>query len=120
MKDLLGREVKDLSGELWWGIERSKINWYPTIDYKKCIGCGICFITCAGKKVFDWDIEKNRPIVARPKNCMVGCTTCFVLCPNKAISFPSYDYLKDLIVKHDIVRKAKETIKNAIEKQKNP
>ena len=112
MKDLLGREIKDLSGELWWGIERSKINWHPTIDYQKCIGCGICFVTCAGKKVFDWDIEKGRPKVARLKNCMVGCTTCFVLCPNNAILFPSYDYLKDLIVKFDIVRKSKEKIKS--------
>ncbi len=114
MKDILGREIKDLSNDMWWGVKRTEIDWHPTIDYEKCIGCGICFITCAGKKVFDWNIEKNRPVVSRPKNCMVGCTTCFVLCPNNAISFSSYDYLKDLIVKFDIVKKSKDIIKKAM------
>ncbi|WP_457570047.1 4Fe-4S dicluster domain-containing protein [Desulfurobacterium sp.] len=118
MKDLLGREVKDLSEELWWGVKRKEIEWYPTINYEKCIGCGICFITCGGKKVFDWDIEKNRPIVARPYNCMVGCTTCRTLCPVDAISFPDKSYIRKLVKELNILQKAKERIEKAVSSQK--
>ncbi len=118
MKDLLGREVKDLSNELWWGVPRSQIEWYPTVDYSKCVGCGICFITCAGKKVFDWDVEKNRPVVARPYNCMVGCTTCATLCPVGAISFPSKDFIKKLVKENKLIQKAKKIIEEAVKKQK--
>jgi formate hydrogenlyase subunit 6/NADH:ubiquinone oxidoreductase subunit I len=32
--------------EMWHGIPRDKIPWYPTIDYKKCINCGKCEDYC--------------------------------------------------------------------------
>ena len=56
----------------WFGIPRKEIDWYPRIDYDRCIGCGLCFLTCGGRVVYDWDFEKMKPIVARPYNCMVG------------------------------------------------
>jgi len=92
-KDVLGRVIRDLSNTEWWGIPRKEIPWYPQVDYKKCIGCGLCFMTC-GRVVFDWDFEQMRPIVARPYNCLVGCTTCANLCPGKAINFPSLEILR--------------------------
>ncbi|MCD6084191.1 MAG: 4Fe-4S binding protein [Desulfurococcales archaeon] len=30
------------------GIPRKEMPWYPRIDYDRCIGCGICFLTCSG------------------------------------------------------------------------
>ena len=29
----------------WHGISREEIEWYPTIDYDKCVGCGMCFLS---------------------------------------------------------------------------
>lgn len=92
-KDVLGRVIRDLSNTEWWGIPRKEIPWYPQVDYKKCIGCGLCFMTC-GRVVYDWDFKQMRPIVARPYNCLVGCSTCANLCPREAINFPSLEVLR--------------------------
>ncbi len=80
----------------WHGIPREEINWNPTIDESKCIGCGMCFVSC-GRKVFDYDFKKKKSIVARPLQCMVGCTSCQVWCVFNAISFPDPQYVKNLI-----------------------
>lgn len=58
-KDALGREVRDLSKVPWWGVDRKEIEWYPTIDYDKCVTCGICFVTC-GRRVFDFDKKREK------------------------------------------------------------
>ncbi len=92
-RDILGRVIRDFAKIPWWGIPREEVPWYPRVDYSKCVGCGLCFLTCSGRVVFDWDFEKNKPIVARPYNCMVGCNTCANLCPARAISFPSLEEL---------------------------
>ena len=104
-KDALGRPVKDLSVIPWWGVDRKDIEWYPRINYDRCAGCGICFITC-GRRVFDWDKEKGKPVVARPYNCMVGCSTCATLCPCDAIEFPPKEYIKRLVIENNIISKA--------------
>ncbi len=93
-KDVLGRVIKDYASMPWWGKPRQEIPWYPRINYDRCIGCGLCFLTCGGRVVYDWDFEKMRPIVARPYNCMVGCDTCAKLCPRDAIIFPHLGELR--------------------------
>lgn len=68
------------------GIDRDKIDWHPTIDESKCIGCGLCVTTC-GRGVYKFDYENKKSKVVNPNNCMVACQTCANLCPMKAISF---------------------------------
>jgi len=109
-KDALGREVKDLSVIPWWGLDRKEIEWYPRINYSVCARCGLCFVTC-GRRVFDWDTEDGKPVVARPYNCLVGCNTCSMVCPCNAIEFPPKEYVKKLVVEHGVIRKAFEITK---------
>jgi len=115
-KDALGREVKDLSIIRWWGIDRKEIDWFPQINYDKCARCGVCFISC-GRRVFDWDKKEDRPIVARPYNCMVACQTCLNLCPCGAIEFPNIEIVKKMSVKAKIVKKAFEIMKDIRDKE---
>ncbi len=110
-KDILGRTIRDYSNTTWWGIPRREIPWFPQIDYERCVGCGMCFLTCSGRVVYDWDFEKNRPVVARPYNCMVGCITCSNLCPRDAISFPSLSQLRKWRDKAQAVAKAAKFIR---------
>ena len=96
----------------WWGIERKKIKWYPIIDEKKCVGCGLCIATCQ-RNVFEFDSKKNKLKVKNPYNCMVGCDNCSVYCPAEAISFPQKDrreFIQLLLKKYNIVAKAGENI----------
>ena len=76
--------------ESWHGIPRSKIPWYPTIDYEKCISCGKCIDFCH-MKVFATDNEdgKKKTIVEKPNSCIVTCTGCDSICPTGAIKHPS-------------------------------
>jgi len=34
------------------GYPREQIKWHPTVDYSKCVMCGMC-MNC-GKKVYTW------------------------------------------------------------------
>lgn len=86
----------------WKGIPREEIEWNPTVDQTKCIGCGMCFLSC-GKKVFDYDKNTKKVTVSRPKECMVGCTSCSVWCVFDAITFPDPKYVKDLIKKRNVL-----------------
>lgn len=76
----------------WHGIPREQIPWYPTVNGEKCIGCGLCFVTC-GRNVYE--IKDKKAKVVYPYNCLVGCTTCATICPVGAISFPG----KELVYK---------------------
>jgi NAD-dependent dihydropyrimidine dehydrogenase PreA subunit len=97
----------------WKGIPRQEINWHPTIDESKCVGCGMCVTTC-GRNVFDYDREKRKAVVARPLQCMVGCTSCQVWCVYNAISFPDPQYVKDLIKKRNVLATAKKELLNRL------
>ena len=84
----------------WHGIPRKSIEWYPTVDEDKCIGCGMCFATC-GKKVYQIVDGKSKAI--SPYSCMVGCQTCMNLCLYDAITFPDVDFVRELIKEKDVL-----------------
>ena len=79
----------------WHGIDRKEIPWFPTINYDKCIGCNLCFVSC-GRMVYEYDEEKRKPIVVKPYNCLVGCSTCGTICPVEAIDFPDPSIIKKI------------------------
>ncbi len=89
------------------GYPREKINWHPTINYDKCVKCGMC-MNC-GRKVYDWN--EDGPVVARPLQCVVGCTTCANLCMGEAISFPDIKELREVYKKEKIWSKVKKQLK---------
>ncbi len=96
--------AKDLSNQLWHGIPRKEIPWFPTIEADKCIGCELCFLSC-GREVFDVAEEKPyKATVERPYNCMVGCSTCSTVCPTEAITFPGRDLIWKLERQHKIFK----------------
>ncbi len=79
--------------EKWFGIPRDEIDWFPKIDYSKCVGCMTCVNFC---KHGVYSEEGSKPKVVNPKNCIVGCSQCDNICPNGAIKHPSKDYLHSL------------------------
>ncbi len=79
----------------WHGIDRKEIPWFPTINYDKCIGCNLCFVSC-GRMVYEYDEDKKKPVVANPYNCLVGCSTCGTICPVDAIDFPDPSIIKKI------------------------
>ncbi len=60
-------------------------NWYPVIDYEKCIECGACTNKCT-HGVYDQK-KVPTPVVVIPENCVDGCHGCGNLCPSKAIQY---------------------------------
>jgi NAD-dependent dihydropyrimidine dehydrogenase PreA subunit len=80
--------------EEYHGIKRDKIPWHPKIDYDKCTNCGTCVEYC---KLGVYDVEKEKPVVKNPNNCVVFCTGCEKQCPVDAISFPSKQKIRELI-----------------------
>jgi len=99
----------------WKGVPREEIDWSPTIDETKCVGCGMCVTTC-GRDVFDFDVEKKKATVARPLQCMVGCSSCESWCVFEAISFPDKKRVRDFIKEKKILLTAKKQLE---EKFKN-
>ena len=88
-------EVTGMPEETWHGIPRSKIPWYPTIDYDKCQSCGKCVEYCKlGTYEFD---DKKRPLVKNPYNCVVMCSGCDPICPAGAIRHPSKKVIREKI-----------------------
>lgn len=60
-------------------------NWYPMINYEKCVECGICVNHCT-HGVYNEE-EAPRPVVINPENCVEGCTGCGSKCPEEAIIY---------------------------------
>lgn len=99
-------------------MPRESIPWYPTVDEKKCIGCGLCFVTC-GRNVYE--IVDKKAKVENPYDCLVGCSTCATVCPIGAISFPDKDMIQKLQREYAILKvvgteKTKKGAKLAFEK----
>ena len=111
-------EQKDKKFGEWHGIVRGKINWNPTVDEGRCIGCGACVTSC-GRGVYKFDYARKKSKVANPDNCLVGCQTCANLCPAKAISFAEGDKTREKAQK--IVRETQvlPRIKQELESRKS-
>lgn len=84
-------------------MDRDELDWFPSLDYDKCSGCGLCALTC-GNNVFGWVRSEGKPRVANPKKCVVGCTTCARVCPEDAITFPSdpKDFVRKVVIRYKI------------------
>jgi ferredoxin len=95
---------------LWHGIPREQIQWFPTVVAERCNGCGLCATSC-GKNVYSFDYETNKPVVVAPESCMVGCTTCAAICTQDAIEFPSQGYVRQVIKKNKVLTQAKNMLK---------
>jgi NAD-dependent dihydropyrimidine dehydrogenase PreA subunit len=95
--------------EMWHGIPRKDIPWFPTVDADTCIGCTLCFATC-GRSVYD--MQDNKAVVENPLNCMVGCSTCGTVCPVQAISFPDRDLVWKFEREHKIFKVVRQESKD--------
>lgn len=62
--------------------------WYPKIDFEKCIGCMACFNFCPNG-VFEIGLD-GKPRVAHPEKCVDHCKACARLCEQGAILFAMY------------------------------
>jgi len=102
--------AKDLSRQMWHGIPRTDIPWYPSIIEDKCIGCELCYVSC-GREVYEFDGDKRKAIVERPYNCMVGCSTCATICPSEAIHFPGRELIWKVEREHKIFREVRKEAK---------
>lgn len=105
--DALGSEIRDFAHGEWWGMPRHEIHRGPTIDPDRCIGCGLCYVTCDGRVVYDWEVLTGRPVMGRFDSCSPGCTTCANLCPVDAISFPDIAVIRRERDIHGVVAKAR-------------
>ncbi len=61
-------------------------NWYPVIDYDKCIGCMVCNDMCK-HGVYKPDDETNKPKVVYGNGCVHGCHGCERKCPVSALHY---------------------------------
>lgn len=90
--------------QMWQGVPRREIPWYPTLNEDLCSGCQSCVDFCASG-VFRFDETLGRAVVAQPYNCVVYCTGCVNTCPSEAISFPKKEdviaLVKELRAKYE-------------------
>ena len=97
----------------WHGVPRDAIVWHPIVEFKLCIGCGVCVLGC-GPKVFQFDYDNNKSVVKEPLNYKVGCVTCANTCPTHAIGFPPLSYLHKIMKDENVVQ---HSIKEIISKK---
>lgn len=61
-------------------------NWYPIIDYEKCIGCMSCNDMCQ-HGVYKIEGQDGKPKVVYGNGCVYGCHGCEKKCPADAIRY---------------------------------
>jgi MinD superfamily P-loop ATPase len=71
-------------GQLYQGIPREEIPWFPMINPECCDHCLKCLEFCPYKV---YEAVDGKLEVARPLDCPVGCSRCRLVCPQKAIHF---------------------------------
>ena len=108
--DKLGRDIFDYAHGVWMGVPRSEIHWGPAVGHDRCVGCGLCHLTCGGRIVYDWCTVEARPTVPRYDNCSPGCNTCANLCPADAITFPALAEIRAQQDQNHIVGKARKRL----------
>ena len=82
--------------QLYLGIPRHLIPWFPTIDPDKCVGCQECIQFCHDT-VYVYNEEEDRVYVEDPWHCQVYCQSCIHACPADAITFPARSEVKATI-----------------------
>jgi NAD-dependent dihydropyrimidine dehydrogenase PreA subunit len=100
--------------ELWHGIPRKDIPWFPTVDAETCIGCTLCYTTC-GRGVYE--MQDNKAVPVNAMSCMVGCSTCGTVCPVQAITFPARDLIWKLERENKIFKIVRQEAKEKMAKQ---
>lgn len=100
--------------EMWHGIPRKDIPWFPVVDADTCIGCTLCYTTC-GRGVYE--MQDNKAVPVNPLSCMVGCSTCGTVCPVQAITFPDRDLIWKLEREHKIFKVVRQEAKEKMAKQ---
>ena len=89
-KQLRAKRRGDIE-ELYHGIPREEIQWFPRIDRDLCTNCKACFDFCK-RGVYTF---KEVPEVTNPYRCVVSCAGCLTQCKAGAISFPSLVELRE-------------------------
>ncbi len=100
--------------EMWHGIPRKDIPWFPTVDAETCIGCTLCYTTC-GRGVYE--MQDNKAVPVNAMSCMVGCSTCGTVCPVEAISFTDRDLIWKLERENKIFKIVRQEAKEKMAKQ---
>jgi NAD-dependent dihydropyrimidine dehydrogenase PreA subunit len=100
--------------EMWHGIPRKEIPWFPTVDADVCIGCTLCYTTC-GRGVYE--MQDNKAVPVNAMSCMVGCSTCGTVCPVQAISFPDRDMIWKLERENKIFKIVRQEAKEKMAKE---
>jgi len=70
--------------DLYQGVPRAEIPWFPIINPELCDNCLKCLEFCPHDV---YEEAEGKLDVARPLNCPVGCSRCQSVCPHKAIYF---------------------------------
>ncbi len=100
--------------EMWHGIPRKDIPWYPTVNADTCIVCTLCYTTC-GRGVYE--MQDNKAVPVNAMSCMVGCSTCGTVCPVQAIAFPDRDLVWKLERENKIFKVVRQEAKEKMAKQ---
>jgi MinD superfamily P-loop ATPase len=73
-------------GQLYQGMPREDIPWFPMVNPERCDHCLKCLQFC---RYGVYEAVEGKLEVAQPFNCLVGCSRCESICPQKAIAFMS-------------------------------
>jgi NAD-dependent dihydropyrimidine dehydrogenase PreA subunit len=85
--------------ENYHGIPRNKIPWDPTLDYSKCSSCGKCVDFCHMNTFKFEEKDGKKTTVVNPNRCVVFCRGCEDICPVGAITHPSEEETRKVILK---------------------